>query len=124
MPGKQQQDQPQGAPAGAQQQGGDAPQQQQNEPVTAADQPREEVQAGVDEALSEVAERYAPEQEQGYRGDVTDPTPNENYTVQGVTSGAPTPETDPGLAEEAGSARFRGSAIDPARQAAEGNEGQ
>lgn len=34
------------------------------------------------------------EHEQGFRGVEVDPTPNENYTVQGVTSGAPTPETD------------------------------
>lgn len=31
---------------------------------------------------------------QGYRGVAVDPTPNEAYTVAGVTSGAPTPETD------------------------------
>jgi hypothetical protein len=36
----------------------------------------------------------AREHEQGFRGTEVDPTPNENYTVQGVTSGAPTPETD------------------------------
>lgn len=30
-----------------------------------------------------------------------DPTPNENYTLQGVTSGKPTPETDPELRAEA-----------------------
>jgi hypothetical protein len=29
----------------------------------------------------------------GYRGVKVDPTPNENYTVKGVTSGKPTPET-------------------------------
>jgi hypothetical protein len=34
------------------------------------------------------------EQSQGFRGVEVDPTPNENYTVAGVTSGAPTPETD------------------------------
>lgn len=39
--------------------------------------------------------------EQGYIGTVPDPTPNENYTVAGVTSGKPTPETDEGLAAEA-----------------------
>jgi hypothetical protein len=32
--------------------------------------------------------------EQGARGVPVDPTPNENYTVAGVTAGAPTPETD------------------------------
>ena len=35
------------------------------------------------------------EWERGYRGEVVDPTPNENYTVAGVTGEpAPTPETD------------------------------
>lgn len=33
------------------------------------------------------------EQEQGFRGTKVDETPNENYTVSGVTSGAETPET-------------------------------
>ena len=31
--------------------------------------------------------------EKGYLGEVADKTPNENYTVAGVTSDAPTPET-------------------------------
>ena len=31
--------------------------------------------------------------EKGFRGTQADPTPNENYTVAGVTAGAPTPET-------------------------------
>ena len=44
------------------------------------------VQRGVKEAVDA-------ETEQGFRGVRTDPTPNENYTVKGVTSGAPTPET-------------------------------
>jgi hypothetical protein len=30
---------------------------------------------------------------QGFKGITTDPTPNYNYTVQGVTKGLPTPET-------------------------------
>ncbi len=34
------------------------------------------------------------EADQGYRGVQRDSTPNENYTVAGVTSGKPTPETD------------------------------
>lgn len=33
------------------------------------------------------------EWDKGFRGDVPDPTPNEAYTVDGVTSGSPTPET-------------------------------
>lgn len=42
-----------------------------------------EVQAKVDE-----------ENERGFRGARVDPTPLENYTLEGVTSGKPTPETD------------------------------
>lgn len=33
------------------------------------------------------------EADKGYRGAATDDTPNENYSVKGVTSGKPTPET-------------------------------
>jgi hypothetical protein len=40
------------------------------------------------------------ETEQGFRGTEVDSTPNENYTLAGVTSGAPTPETDEGQAEQ------------------------
>lgn len=40
------------------------------------------------------------ETERGYRGDSPDPTPNEAYTVEGVTKRAPTPETDAALARE------------------------
>jgi hypothetical protein len=40
------------------------------------------------------------EQEQGFRGVEVDPTPNENYTIAGVTNGAPTPETDAELAKD------------------------
>jgi hypothetical protein len=48
------------------------------------------------------------EQVQAFRGAVPDPTPNENYTVAGVTRGAPTPETDADLQAEARrAARFR-----------------
>lgn len=49
-----------------------------------------EVQAKVDE-----------ENEQGFRGTAVDPTPRDNYTVSGVTSGAPTPETDDEAAKTA-----------------------
>ncbi len=44
-----------------------------------------EVQALSDEAS-----------EKGYLGELADDTPNENYTLQGVTSGKPTPETERG----------------------------
>lgn len=39
--------------------------------------------------------------ETGFLGSKVDPTPDENYTVDGVTSGAPTPETDADAAREA-----------------------
>jgi len=41
---------------------------------------------------TESAEKaVAAETEKGYRGVATDQTPNENYTVKGVTSGKPVP---------------------------------
>lgn len=57
--------------------------------------------ASVDLGRHEVAERVEREQEQGFAGRDVDPTPNENYTVDGVTSGKPTPETDPKQAAKA-----------------------
>lgn len=39
--------------------------------------------------------------EQGFFGTKVDPTPNEHYTVAGVTSGKPTPETDVKSADKA-----------------------
>lgn len=42
----------------------------------------------------QVAEAVDKETEQGFRGVKVDPTDNFAYTVAGVTSGAPTPETD------------------------------
>jgi hypothetical protein len=53
------------------------------------------------EVSDQVQEKVDQETEQGFRGIEVDPTPNENYTVEGVTSGAPTPETDPEQAEKA-----------------------
>jgi hypothetical protein len=53
----------------------------------------------ADPTLAEVQAQADKEAEQGFRGIETDPTPNENYTVAGVTSGAPTPETDKEHAE-------------------------
>lgn len=41
------------------------------------------------------------ENEQGFRGFGVDPTPNENYTVEGVLAGKPTPETHIDAAIEA-----------------------
>lgn len=47
------------------------------------------------------------EQEQGFRGSVPDPTPNDAYTVAGVTAGKPTPETDADLRAQARSSSGR-----------------
>jgi len=44
--------------------------------------------------LTEVQAKIDIETNQGFRGIEVDSTPNENYTVAGVTKGAPTPETD------------------------------
>ncbi len=63
--------------------------------------PEARVQATVDQ-----------ETEQGFRGQKVDPTPNENYTVAGVTSQAATPETDSGAADQA-AARQQQLAADP-----------
>lgn len=46
------------------------------------------------EADPQVAARMGVETAQGFRGTEVDSTPNENYTVAGVTSGKPTPETE------------------------------
>jgi hypothetical protein len=46
----------------------------------------------VEEATRQVDEAVAPETDQGFRGVEIDQTPNENYTVEGVTSGAWVPE--------------------------------
>jgi hypothetical protein len=50
---------------------------------------QEELQAAFDEA-----------NKQGYFGETTDPTPDENYTLIGQGEGLPTPETDEALADE------------------------
>lgn len=55
--------------------------------------PEDRVQAAVDE-----------ETDRGLAGLEIDPTPNENYTVSGVTSGKPTPETDEKAAAKAAEA--------------------
>lgn len=66
----------------------------------AADQRPDELSGEDNKVLDEVQAAVDKETEQGFRGTEVDPTPNENYTVVGVTSEAPTPETDPGLAAE------------------------
>ena len=56
-------------------------------------EPEDRVQAAVDEETG-----------RGYNGTEVDPTPNANYTLQGVTSGKPTPETDEKAAAKASEA--------------------
>ena len=50
--------------------------------------PADEVGAGQVQAAFDEAN------EKGYFGETPDDTPNENYTLKGVTSGKPTPETE------------------------------
>ncbi|MEU1919354.1 hypothetical protein ABZ742_04175 [Streptomyces albogriseolus] len=52
---------------------------------------------GVAQAIQKATDEA---EEQGFFGTAVDPTPNENYTLKGVTSGAPTPESDPQYARE------------------------
>lgn len=59
-----------------------------------------------DAGEAELQERFDKEEEQGYRGIVADPTPNSAYTVAGVTSGEPTPETDGEAARKADAHRI------------------
>ncbi len=66
--------------------------QSQKQGASTEDVGQKEVQEAVDVA-----------DEQGFYGVETDPTPNENYTLQG--NDKPTPETDEKLADEARKAR-------------------
>jgi hypothetical protein len=50
----------------------------------------------VNPAQDELQERVDEAEAKGYYGVEADPTPDEHYTVQGVTAGKPTPETDRG----------------------------
>lgn len=54
-----------------------------------------------DSGAAEVQAKVDAENEQGFRGTRVDPTPLENYTLDGVTSGEPTPETDGKAAQAA-----------------------
>lgn len=62
-----------------------------------------------DGGAAEVQAKVDAEQEQGFVGTRVDPTPLENYSVQGVTSGKPTPETDDDAADAARKANGLGS---------------
>lgn len=75
---------------------------------TLADRPVSEggLKKGGELGGKEIQAKMDEEQAKGYHGTVPDPTPNENYTVRGVTSGAPTPENNPKAAAEAGSTKF------------------
>jgi hypothetical protein len=71
-----------------------------------ADKNEPKVEDKVDTAkVQHIVEK---ESEQGFRGapELGDPTPNENYTVAGVTAGKPTPETDPDQAAKVNSTKF------------------
>lgn len=57
--------------------------------------PSAEDEAMLDATVTAAQEAMDAEHERGYRGVAVDPTPNEHYTVAGVTAGKPTPETDP-----------------------------
>ncbi len=50
--------------------------------------------ASTDVGQDEVQQKFDEANEQGYFGVTTDPTPDENYTLQGRTANKPTPETD------------------------------
>ena len=52
--------------------------------------------AADDAGQAEVQAKFDEAEEKGYFGETPDSTPNENYTLQGVTSGKPTPETERG----------------------------
>lgn len=56
---------------------------------------------GADTSTAEVQAKADADQARGFRGMEVDPTPNEAYSIAGVTSGAPTPETDDAAAEVA-----------------------
>ena len=47
-----------------------------------------------DSGEAEVQAKFDEANEKGYFGTLADETPNENYTLRGVTSGKPTPETN------------------------------
>lgn len=50
----------------------------------------------VDAGQAEVQKRFDEAEAKGYFGHTPDETPNENYTLAGVTAGKPTPENQRG----------------------------
>jgi hypothetical protein len=65
-----------------------------------ATSPKKSVESSTDAkddlGLAEVQARFDEANEKGYFGETPDETPNENYTLAGVTSGKPTPENQRG----------------------------
>lgn len=54
------------------------------------------VKATPDDGLARLQASFDRDAEQGFHGHSPDKTPRENYTLAGVTSGKPTPETERG----------------------------
>lgn len=50
--------------------------------------------AADDAGQAEVQAMFDEANDKGYFGETPDKTPNENYTLAGVTAGKPTPETE------------------------------
>jgi hypothetical protein len=55
-----------------------------------------EVDEKVNPAQDELQERVEDAEAKGYYGVESDPTPDRHYSLEGVTSGLPTPETERG----------------------------
>ncbi|GHH58128.1 hypothetical protein [Streptomyces candidus] len=71
------------------------------EPKSSTTKQSRATQETPDDGVAREIQRVTDEaEEKGFFGTEVDPTPNENYTLQGVTSGAPTPESDPQYARE------------------------
>ena len=62
-----------------------------------ATSPKKSVESSTEDlGQDEVQARFDEAAEKGYFGNTPDETPNENYTLAGVTSGKPTPENQRG----------------------------
>jgi hypothetical protein len=66
----------------------------QSEQDTGQQQSDGDAEQQVEEATQQVDEAVQSETDQGYRGVRIDSTPNEHYTVEGVTAGKPVPEAE------------------------------
>jgi hypothetical protein len=56
----------------------------------------EKKSSSTDSGEAQVQAAFDEANEKGYFGETPDTTPNENYTLKGVTSGKPTPESERG----------------------------